>query len=153
MKNYLYIGLVGGAMLLARCGALENKADNVLGLDETTMSECVKDLAACAKLAERAQSLSLSDMLAVDRVSSAVLAKLKSEWVPQLEEKAKQQGVKSFSIDFKEDGEGGVLLLPQDGKFKGFVSGTAHADSDETDFIFRLEATVSDGAVDWELKR
>ena len=58
MKNYLYIGLVGGAMLLAGCGALENKADNVLGLDETTMSECVKDLAACAKLAERAQSLS-----------------------------------------------------------------------------------------------
>lgn len=44
-------------------------------------------------------------------------------------------------------------MLPQDGKFKGFVSGTAHADSDETDFIFRLEATVANGAVDWELKR
>ena len=81
------------------------------------------------------------------------MKKLEVEWFPQLHAKARELGVKQFSVKFDDDD--GVLLLPDGkvGKFSGLMSGTAKADGDEAEFTFRLEAEVVNGNVAYEIKR
>lgn len=152
------MGLGGPANLAKLGGSLggadaDNKAAKVLGLDQTTLGEATRDLDAIGKLMDNIKNLSPAEMETVENMSKVVRKKLEAEWFPRLSAKAKELGVKQFSVKF--DDEDGVLLLPDGkvGKFSGLMSGTAKADGDEAEFSFRLEAKVVNGNVTYEIKR
>ncbi len=151
---------LGGLANLAKLGEslgggtdADNKAAKVLGLDQTTLGEAARDLDAIGKLMDKFKNLSPANVETVESVSKVVVKKLEVEWFPQLHAKARELGVKQFSVKFDDDD--GVLLLPDGkvGKFSGLMSGTAKADGDEAEFTFRLEAEVVNGNVAYEIKR
>ena len=148
------MGLGGLADLVRQANLDEdNKADKVLGLDKTTLSEATQNLEEVGKILEKLKNLTPDNMEYTEKVTKVVQRKLEVEWFPQLRAKARKMGVKQFSVEFDDDD--GVLLLPdgQAGRFSGMMSGTAKADGDETEFTFRLEVKVVNGNVTYEIKR
>ncbi len=156
MKRLIKAVAIGAMALgLAGCGVFDNKAEKVLGLDSPTMKEALGDLASAAKMVDQFQKLSVGEMMTAQKVSTTIMSKIKAEWVPQLNSKATELGVKEFAVTFNEDDGDGVLVLPdkESGKFSGFVQGVATADGDKADFVIRISASVANGNVSYEFKR
>lgn len=153
MKKLIKIASIASIAAIAGCGFLENKAEKVLGYDDSSMSGAIADLAEGAKMADKLTKLSIGEMMTVNKVCDATEAKLLKEWVPQLQAKAKTMGVESFEVTFNEDKSEGVLVFPDgNGKYSGVVQGTAKADGDTCEFVFRLTVTVANGTVEYEFK-
>ena len=144
------IGMV--ALGITGCGS--NKAKEVLGLSDTAYCGGYRVLERSAELIEQQDKLPSSKKNIAEEVETVTNNKIQKEWIPQIQDKAKSLGVKSFSVDIDE--ATGVLLVPANAprKFNGCLIGSSNADGDETHFIIDIDVTVQqDGSVSYEFKK
>lgn len=153
VKKLMMAAMVG-MMVLGTAGCGGNKAKEALGLPATVYCSGYKTLEKSVELIEQQDKLPSEKKSIAEDVETAANNKIRKEWIPQIQDKAKSLGIKSFSVDVDEST--GVLLVPADAprKFCGCLIGSAKADGDKVDFIVDIEVMVlQDGSVSYEFKK